>query len=141
MTSIEWLEQIAKSMVINGGDLGEDYPALMVHIQQAKEKHKQEIIDAYDEGELSVVKNAEQYYQETFVSKGSDEVELPKHPSVISENGNELLFDEEGNLIKELPKQETLYTEEQVREAFYLKDNFDMTEEEIIQSLKQPKKD
>jgi len=39
-------------------------------------------------------------------SKGSDEVELPKHSSVISENGNELLFDKEGNLIKELPQQE-----------------------------------
>jgi len=52
--------------------------------------------------------------QETFVSNGSDEAEPPKHPSVISENGNELLFDKEGNLIKELPKQETLYTEEQM---------------------------
>ena len=31
-------------------------------------------------------------------------IELPKHPSVISENGNELLFDKEGNLIKELHK-------------------------------------
>ena len=31
-------------------------------------------------------------------------IELPQHPSVFSENGNELLFDEEGNLIKELPK-------------------------------------
>jgi hypothetical protein len=29
-----------------------------------------------------------------------------KHPSVISENGNELLFDKEGNLIKELPKKD-----------------------------------
>ena len=33
-------------------------------------------------------------------------IELPQHPSVISENGNELLFDKEGNLIKELPKQD-----------------------------------
>ena len=40
---------------------------------EIEEMHKQEIIDAYDEGELSVVKNAEQYYQETFVSKGSDD--------------------------------------------------------------------
>jgi hypothetical protein len=31
-------------------------------------------------------------------------IEHPKHPSVISENGNELLFDKEGNLIKELHK-------------------------------------
>ena len=34
-------------------------------------------------------------------------IEHPKHPSVISENGNELLFDKKGNLIKELPQQET----------------------------------
>jgi hypothetical protein len=34
--------------------------------------------------------------------------EEPKHPKVLSENGNELFFDEQGNLIKEEPKQETL---------------------------------
>ena len=34
------------------------------------------------------------------------EQEFSKHPSVISENENELLFDKEGNLIKELPKQD-----------------------------------
>jgi hypothetical protein len=32
--------------------------------------------------------------------------EEPKHPKVLSENGNELFFDELGNLIKEEPKQE-----------------------------------
>lgn len=37
ISSIEWLEQIIKSIIINGGDLGEDYPALMVHIKQAKQ--------------------------------------------------------------------------------------------------------
>jgi len=75
--------------------------------------------DAYHSGK--------EYYQETFVSKGSDDTFkvweccgmeecICKHPSVISENGNKLLFDKEGNLIKELPKQETLYTEEQATE-------------------------
>ena len=47
--------------------------------------------------------------KETFVSKGSDDhivdtnemVDVHQHPPVFSENGNELLFDEEGNLIKE----------------------------------------
>jgi hypothetical protein len=34
--------------------------------------------------------------------------EEPKHPKVFSENGDELFFDEQGNLIKEEPKQETL---------------------------------
>ena len=37
--------------------------------------HKQEIIDAF---ELWRSGSGEQYYQETFVSKDSDEVELPK---------------------------------------------------------------
>ena len=39
-----------------------------------------------------------------------------------------------------MEQHQTKIVDEQVREAFYLKDNFDMTEEEIIQSLKQPKK-
>jgi hypothetical protein len=34
--------------------------------------------------------------------------EEPKHPKVLSEKGNELFFDEQGNIIKEEPKQETL---------------------------------
>jgi len=108
MTSIEWLIEQFK-----------DYDFLLsLHqfdIEQAKEMHKQEIIDAWNDGDYAYFysketgkdfENGEQYYQETFVSKGSDEVEVPKHPSVISENGNELLFDKEGNLIKELPQQE-----------------------------------
>jgi hypothetical protein len=80
-------------------------------------------------------------------------IELPKHPSVISENGNELLFDKEGNLIKELPKQETLYTEEQFMEELigfqiYLNNkglitnhdwDFEKEAKKYIKSLKQPK--
>jgi hypothetical protein len=31
-----------------------------------------------------------------------------EHPKVLSENGNELFFDEQGYLIREEPKQETL---------------------------------
>jgi hypothetical protein len=94
-----------------------------------------------------------------------------KHPSVISEKGNELLFDKEGNLIKELPQQETLYTEEQtlefakwlaanwfpmwVKDKFVWEHDWDKTCEEqkyqgyynekqlfeLFISLKQPKKD
>ena len=65
MTSIEWLvEQINKhwdNKNINSDEL----------IKQAKEMHKQEIIDAYKKGqELWFYENpnymAEQYYQETF---------------------------------------------------------------------------
>ena len=68
MTSIEWL---VKELKLEGYDHT---------IQQAKEMHKQEIIDAYlqcgrDNFEhIKVInRSAEEHYQETFVSKGSDE--------------------------------------------------------------------
>jgi len=125
MTSIEWLiKELYTEMNLSG-----DGRVLDEILEEAKEMHKQEIIDARDDMQKYCIKlanrinphlfefdkkDAEQYYKETFVSNGSDEVELPKHPSVISENGNELLFDKEGNLIKELPQEETLYTEEQM---------------------------
>lgn len=50
MTAVEWLEQIIKSMVINGGDLGEDYPALLVHIQQAKKLESEQRKEMYLKG-------------------------------------------------------------------------------------------
>jgi hypothetical protein len=103
MTSIEFLRE----------KLHNDYGLAFSDsiIVQALEIHKAEILSAFTEGandgyDGCYDSNKEKYYQETFVNKG--------HPSVISENGNELLFDKEGNLIKELPKQETLYTEEQM---------------------------
>ena len=72
-TAVEWLEQIIKSMVINGGDLGEDYPALLVHIAQAKEMEKEQIIDAVnfgdERGKITTYSTAEQYYNETFKNK------------------------------------------------------------------------
>ena len=37
MTSIEYLETKINGMILNGGDLGEDYLAVLLHIQQAKE--------------------------------------------------------------------------------------------------------
>jgi hypothetical protein len=65
MTSIEWLEQqlFNKQGKFNKSD-----------IEQAKEMHKQEIIDAYHEGEDNIDNDgctigrdgAETYYQETF---------------------------------------------------------------------------
>jgi len=84
MTSIEWLiDQLQKGRAtffkINENEeriitlVGEDV------VNQAKEMHKQEIIDAvgvgsqFDRGYLyGYHDKAEQYYQETFVSKGSD---------------------------------------------------------------------
>jgi hypothetical protein len=67
MTSIEWLINAMENpnKNINWQDTK----------QQAKEMHKQEIIDAYDKGEFNdgIKEFAEQYYKETFVSKGSDD--------------------------------------------------------------------
>jgi len=155
MTSIEMYEKKVLElfhMYANGDiDIREFLTTLHNFYYKVEEMHKQEIIDAWEMGRFNIdaVGLGEQYYQETFVSKGSDEVELPKHPSVISENGNELLFDKEGNLIKELPQQETLYTEEQMigfSEWILNSDSkkvLTRTKEsllkEYIESLKQPK--
>ena len=87
MTSIEWLIEQFK-----------DYDFLLsLHqfdIEQAKEMHKQEIIDAYNNGDL---RSADLYYQETFVSKGSDEhisdiskmVEFPQQEKTLSDKWKE----------------------------------------------------
>ena len=85
MNSIEWLvEQL--------WNYSEPSLTNKILIDKAKEMHKQEIIDAFKSGLKSPyhqdytfvtqdnqegTKSA-QYYQETFVSKGSDEVELPQ---------------------------------------------------------------
>jgi hypothetical protein len=49
-TAVEKLESTIQSMIEHGADLGEDYPALMVHIQQAKEMEKQQREDDYKRG-------------------------------------------------------------------------------------------
>jgi vacuolar-type H+-ATPase subunit H len=67
MTSIEWLiDQLIPE---------DQHEGIMDIIEDAKEMHKQEIIDAYNKSfELrdKPYSTAEKYYQETFVSKGSD---------------------------------------------------------------------
>ena len=122
MTSIEWL-------VDNLFKYGLPDERCVKLVIEAMQMHKQEIIDAYNNGDL---RSADLYYQETFVSKGSDE--------------------------EELPKQKNLYTEEQLRKAictawydawyegalkrykvFTMVSDTEVNE--IIQSLKQPKKD
>jgi hypothetical protein len=73
MTSIEWLEE---KLIDNGVNfLLEEFE----FIEQAKEMHKAEIIDAFWNGDNSDCTNeqnskefAEQYYQETFGSNGTD---------------------------------------------------------------------
>jgi hypothetical protein len=97
------------------------------------EMEKEQILAAFTEGASDGFygesdSNREQYYQETFGNNGSDD-----HISDISK-------------MVEVPQQETLYTEEQVREAFdagygirgaYGDRNDNMTSEQYIQSLKQ----
>jgi formyltetrahydrofolate synthetase len=72
MTSIEWLEKKFKTYLSWSSFLEEDF-------EQAKEMHKKEIIDAWNSGldnflatNNSDIMVAEHYYQETFGSKGSD---------------------------------------------------------------------
>ena len=120
MTSLDWLFEKL-------WELPKDKLSWHSVLEQAKEMHKQEIIDAFKSGLKSpyhqdytfvTQDNQEgtksgQYYQETFVSKGSYEVELPK--------------------------QETLYTEEQVMEAMKFARTFNSAIRDIdyIKSLKQ----
>jgi hypothetical protein len=40
---IEWLESTINEMINHGADLGEDLPALMKHIESAKEKYSKDI--------------------------------------------------------------------------------------------------
>jgi hypothetical protein len=55
-TAIEWLHEIAKQREPDKFDW-----------QQAKEMHKQETLDAWEDGHDSFsTRNAEQYYNETF---------------------------------------------------------------------------
>jgi hypothetical protein len=79
MTSIEWL--LNKLNLFN--QIENDYINKLI-FEQAKEMHKQEIIDAYTQGDYDVYNGksyitadtAEQYYQETFVSKGSSNYDI-----------------------------------------------------------------
>jgi hypothetical protein len=65
MTSIEWLIDSLENPKLKWDDIKE----------QAKEMHKQEIIEAWEMGRFNIdeVGLGEEYYQEIFVSKGNDE--------------------------------------------------------------------
>ena len=64
-TAVEWLETKVNGMIENGGDA--DLLAVIEHIQQAKEMEKEQIIEAWEDGQNSFSsRNAEQYYNETF---------------------------------------------------------------------------
>ena len=128
MTSIEGLEEKFKIYLPQIHQKG-----LEDAFQQAKLLHKQEIINTWYNGYINQSPMideencGEHFYQETFVSKGSDDTPMER----------KLL---KSGFVDIVPKQETLYTEEQVSRAIalYLEGH---SFSEIIKSLKQPKKD
>ena len=63
LTAVEFLENVTKAMVSNGGDLGEDYPALIKHFEQANKLFKEQIIEALH---YFGIENAKDYYDATF---------------------------------------------------------------------------
>ena len=89
MTSIEWLvKELYTEMNMSG-----DGRVLDEILEEAKEMHKQEMAETFKQSRQALIfekdmppvyENFEQYYQETFVSKGSDnssnisDIELPQ---------------------------------------------------------------
>jgi hypothetical protein len=64
-TSIEWLvKSLSDRMYIHCPDFG--HTIIDKLVEQAKEIHKQEIINAHNNGYMDISAQAEQYYQETF---------------------------------------------------------------------------
>ena len=96
MTSIEWLIKELKNEMGYGRDLCKsDKRVLDEIVNEAKEMHKQEMAETFKQSRQALIfekhmppvyENLEQYYNETFVSKGSDDhivdtnemVELPQ---------------------------------------------------------------
>jgi len=174
MTSIEWLidqlEQkgdMRETPSIRNLQLNIDTSDYLELKRQAKEMHKQEIIDAAERWKGTDF--AERYYQETFVSNFK-QFSLYEHKETITSADTQV----SKTFLESVPKQETLYTEEQVqkmiddaltnyelgwadrrkqqnlytekeiRKAIYGNPKFIFGKDQaeaIIQSLKQPKKD
>jgi hypothetical protein len=94
MTSIEWLiEELTPSIALQQKYIDELK-------DKAKKMHQQEIENAYWDGGQDIPmseKSCEQYYQETFVSKGSDDhivdtnemIELPQQEKSLSDKWKE----------------------------------------------------
>jgi hypothetical protein len=102
MTSIEWLVNEIKSF-------GIDTKFINNGIEQAKEMHKLEIIDARDNMQKSCIelankinphlfefnkKDAEQYYNETYGSKGSDEHHEDNLVEIVTSSQTEISDEE-----------------------------------------------
>lgn len=64
ITAIEYLEKTINHMLYNGGDLGEDAPALMIHINRAKLMEKEQIAEAFNNSYWFI--DGQQYYEETY---------------------------------------------------------------------------
>jgi hypothetical protein len=103
MTSIEYLE---KEYNENKGFLGSS------NFEQAKQMHKDEIIEGYCNGCKDIIHNesifpretSEQYYEDTYGNKGSGEVELPQQEisdEEIEKVGNRFVFNENGYFFKQ----------------------------------------
>jgi len=90
------------------------------------------------------LKGALEPKQETFVSKGSDETKEESLVEKMIPHQLKYNLDVMEKLSSTLPQQETLYTEEQVREALSecfkaSQEGYNITSNEIIQSLKTKK--
>ena len=72
-TAVEQLEITIQSMIEHGADLGEDYPALMVHIQEAKQMEKWEMEKAYNQLLYSNFQTFDQYYTLTYGTRLQNE--------------------------------------------------------------------
>ena len=70
MTAVEWLQ-----LEIDNKDMGEIPMWIYQFIEQAKELEKQQIIEAYYDGECNwdSDKTAEQYYKETYGGQDNEQ--------------------------------------------------------------------
>ena len=76
MTAVEWLEkELLKNGYVNKGYHNQDsLNHLEGLLEQAKQREKQQIIDAYETGDKYKLEIAgEKWFTETYGSKGSDE--------------------------------------------------------------------
>lgn len=75
-TAVELLLNKVKLMIAHGSDFGDDLPALLTHIEHAKELEIEQIKSAWDNGAIDAsygtkYKSYEDYYSQTY--GGGDE--------------------------------------------------------------------
>jgi hypothetical protein len=138
MTSIEWLEkELLKNGYVNKGYHSQDS---LNHLEnlfiQSKEMHEKELFEYWNGGINSTEeggKSFEQYYQETFVSKGSD---------VTKEESKQETLEEAANIDFSLFKKGFFKWEEeqqlpQQEISDSAKDTADYIDRHIIESMKE----